>query len=452
MYSRHNRKARVLFALSDVLLTALAFEAAYLTRSILPLTHDFFLTAPLKTLLFGVAAISSVVFCLWVQIYDRLDGANPYVILRETLKQTVFGAVTIVLFEYFLHLELSRSFLLLFVSVQFLFLLLFRWNAGSLVGLIRREFGGPHHVLVFGSGPRAEALALRIETNAARGTQLLGIVDDPEDVRAKLRDNIVDEVLFAVPPDRLGGLEELFLQCDEEGVRTRLCVDFFPHVNSDVYLDRLGPTPLLTYSATPHDEIKLFAKRIFDFLIAATMLVLTSPIFLVAALAIRLTSSGRVIFRQTRCGLNGRHFLLYKFRSMVANAEEIKGQYAHLNVKTLNFKIPNDPRLTSVGRWLRKFSIDELPQLWNVLKGDMSLVGPRPATPDEVENYQRWQRRRLRMRPGLTCIWAVEGRDRLDLDTVMRLDMQYIDTWSLSLDSRIILRTIPLVLLGRGAN
>ena len=452
MYSRHHRKARVLFALSDVLLTALAFEAAYLTRSLLPLSRDFYLSAPLKTLFFGIAALSSVVFCLWVQVYDRLDGANPFVIFRETLKQSVFGAVAMVLFEYFLRLDLSRSFLLLFGATQFLFLLVFRWNAGSLVGLIRREFGGPHHVLIFGSGPRAEDLALRIETNAAKGTQLLGIVNDPAEVLAKLRDNVVDEVLFAVHPDRLGGLEELFLQCDEEGVRTRLCVDFFPHVNSDVYLDRLGPTPLLTFTATPHDEIKLFAKRTVDFLVASAALLLTSPILLATAIAIRFSSPGGVIFRQLRCGLNGRTFLLYKFRSMVANAEELKPQYAHLNVKTLNFKIPNDPRLTSVGRWLRKFSIDELPQLWNVLKGDMSLVGPRPATPDEVENYQRWQRRRLRMRPGLTCIWAVQGRDRLDVETVMRLDMQYIDTWSLSLDSRILLRTIPLVLLGRGAN
>ncbi len=452
MYSRHHRKARVLFALSDVLLTALAFEAAYLTRSLLPLGRDFYLTAALKTLLFGIAALSSVVFCLWVQIYDRLDGANRFVIFRETLKQTVFGAVTLVLFEYFLRLDLSRSFVSLFVATQFVFLFAFRWNASSLVGIIRREFGGPHHVLVFGSGSRAQDLVLRIQTDANKGTQLLGIVDDPAAVLSKLKEHVVDEVLFAVPPDRLAALEELFLQCDEEGVRTRLCVDFFPHVNSDVYLDRLGPTPLLTYSATPHDEIKLFTKRIFDFLVAAAALVLSSPILLISAIAIRVSSPGPVIFRQMRCGLNGRQFRLYKFRSMVANAEDLKEQYSHLNVKTLNFKIPNDPRLTAVGRWLRKFSIDELPQLWNVLKGDMSLVGPRPATPDEVEHYQRWQRRRLRMRPGLTCIWAVEGRDRLDVETVMRLDMRYIDTWSLSLDSSIILRTIPLVLLGRGAN
>jgi len=452
VYSRHHRKARVLFALSDVLLTALAFEAAYLTRSLLPLTHEFFLAASLKVLLFGVAAISSVVFCLWVQVYDRLDGANRYVIFRETAKQAVFGVMTMVLVDYFLKLDLSRFFLLCFVGLQFLSLLLFRLNAGSLVGMIRREFGGQHFVLIFGSGERAKDLARQIEVNAVAGTRVLGIVNDTAEVTAALRDHIVDEVLFAVEPERLSSLAELFLQCDEEGVRTRLSLEFFPHVNSEVYLDRLGPTPMLTFSATPTDEIKLLAKRTVDFSVAAVALLVASPVLVVAAVLIRLTSPGKVIFRQRRCGLNGRKFVVYKFRSMVENAEALKRQYAHLNVKKLNFKIPKDPRLTPVGRWLRKFSIDELPQLWNVLKGDMSLVGPRPATPDEVENYAGWQRRRLRMRPGLTCIWAVEGRDRLDVETVMKMDMEYIDNWSLSLDSRILLRTIPLVLLGRGAN
>lgn len=452
MYSRHHRKARVLFALSDVLLTALAFEAAYLTRSLLPLTHDFFLSGALQALVFGVAALSSVIFCLWVQVYDRLDGANRYVVFRETVKQAAFGVVSIVLVDYFLKLDLSRFFLLCFVGLQSLLLMLFRWNAGSLVGAIRREFGEQHFVLIFGQGERAEDLARQIEANAVAGTRLLGVVNDAAAVTSALREHIVDEVLFAVEPERLSSLEELFLQCDEEGVRTRLSLEFFPHVNSEVYLDRLGLTPMLTFSATPTDEIKLLAKRVVDFVVAAVALAVASPVLLAAAAMIRLSSRGPVIFRQTRCGLNGRRFVLYKFRSMVENAEELKQQVAHLNVKKLNFKIPNDPRLTSVGRWLRKFSIDELPQLWNVLKGDMSLVGPRPATPDEVAHYERWQRRRLRMRPGLTCIWAIEGRDRLDVDTVMKMDMQYIDTWSLSLDSRILLRTIPLVLLGRGAN
>jgi exopolysaccharide biosynthesis polyprenyl glycosylphosphotransferase len=268
-----------------------------------------------------------------------------------------------------------------------------------------------------------------------------------------LRRHVVDEVIFAVSSDRLAGLEEFLLLCDEEGVRTRIAVDFFPHVNSTVSLERFGNTPLLTFSAAPSDEIKLLVKRITDVAVAAAGLLVLSPLMAATAILIRFTSPGPAIFRQVRCGLNGRRFLFYKFRSMCHNAEALKTSLAHLNTRdTVVFKIPDDPRLTPVGRWLRKFSIDEWPQLWNVLRGDMSLVGPRPAIPSEVDQYKRWQRRRLRMRPGLTCIWAVSGRDTVDFETWMKMDMQYIDNWSLALDWKILLRTIPRVLIGRGAN
>jgi lipopolysaccharide/colanic/teichoic acid biosynthesis glycosyltransferase len=229
-------------------------------------------------------------------------------------------------------------------------------------------------------------------------------------------------------------------------------MDFFPHVNSEMYLDRLGTIPLLTFSAAPHDEIRLLLKRVIDVALSAAALVLLFPFMLVVGVLIRLTSPGPAVFKQVRCGLNGRRFTLYKFRSMCQNAEELKPELEHLSVKSTAFKIPDDPRLTPVGRWLRKFSIDEWPQLWNVLKGDISLVGPRPAVPGEVDNYQGWQRRRLRMRPGLTCLWALEGRDTLDFDTWMKMDMLYINNWSLALDWRILLLTIPRVLTGKGAH
>jgi lipopolysaccharide/colanic/teichoic acid biosynthesis glycosyltransferase len=186
--------------------------------------------------------------------------------------------------------------------------------------------------------------------------------------------------------------------------------------------------------------------------VSASALLLLSPFLLLLFILIPLTSHGPAIFRQIRCGLNGRLFTFYKFRSMIENAEQLQCQMEHLNEKTTAFKIAHDPRLTTLGKWLRKFSIDELPQLFNVLKGDMSLVGPRPAVPSEIEHYERWQRRRLRMRPGLTCLWAIRGRDTLDFDTWMKMDLEYIDNWSLLLDAKIILKSVPYVLTGRGAH
>ena len=175
-------------------------------------------------------------------------------------------------------------------------------------------------------------------------------------------------------------------------------------------------------------------------------------LLLLAAL-VKLTSPGPVLYRQTRCGLGGRRFTLTKFRSMVADAEQRQAELAALNeADGPVFKIRNDPRVTAVGWWMRRLSLDELPQLWNILKGDMSFVGPRPPLASEVEKYERWQRRRLRMRPGLTCLWALEGRSNLSFRRWMELDLQYIDTWSPALDLKIFLKTIPVVLLGRGAS
>jgi exopolysaccharide biosynthesis polyprenyl glycosylphosphotransferase len=177
-----------------------------------------------------------------------------------------------------------------------------------------------------------------------------------------------------------------------------------------------------------------------------------SPVFLVIAALIKLTSPGPVLFRQPRCGLHGRSFTFLKFRSMTLGADALKATLAPYNeMDGPAFKMTNDPRVTPIGRFLRRTSLDELPQLWNILRGDMSFVGPRPAVIEEVRQYQPWQRRRLSMKPGLTCLWQVSGRNELTFDEWMRLDLEYIDNWSLWLDVKIALKTIPAVVRGRGA-
>jgi len=471
VFSRHYRKVKAVFGLIDAVLVAVAFVAAYQTRIRLNFHKVFYflfyIDFPIAALLLVVSILCWLAIGYWLDIYEKLDSAHARVVLRDTFVQCASGAICLVVAEYLLRLDLSRFFVVIFATYAWMLLCLFRINAARVIGAVRRGFGTAHFVMVVGSAESARRLGEALERSADYGIRLLGFLAEvPGQVQLSqiyeqyslkqlpelLRRHVIDEIIFAVDSGKLAEMEEVFLRCDEEGVRTRVVVDFFPHVNSQVYLDRLGTMPLLTFSAAPHDEIRLLLKRVTDVVLASAALVLLLPFMVLIALIIRLTSPGPAIFRQVRCGLNGRRFTFYKFRSMCDNAEELKASLMHLNRKSTAFKIPNDPRLTPVGRVLRKFSIDEWPQLWNVVKGEMSLVGPRPAVPEEVDQYQTWQRRRLRMRPGLTCLWALAGRDRLDFDTWMKMDMQYIDNWSLELDWKILLRTIPRVLIGWGAN
>jgi len=473
MFRSQQRKTKILFGLSDAFLTAAAFEIAYALRQWLPFSHRFFLAPDTKVLLLAFSVITWVAAGYWLNVSGQLDSARIRAILRECLRQVGYSAMALVLFLVFGHvldINLSRVFLAFFIAISWFLLASFRIAARNLVPLLGN--GTQRQVLIVGLGERAERLARTLETYYEQGVRVAGFLAPPgdfagrnirrpegqsypvfpvEDLRAMLSRRVIDEIHFAVDSEKLPALEEVFLWCDEEGVCSRIAVDFFPHVNSNVALERLGGTPLLTFSAAPDDEVLLLAKRVIDVALATCLGIGLSPIVLIAAILIKTTSRGPLVFRQVRCGLNGRTFTLYKFRSMVADAEERLDEVAHLNRREIVTKIPNDPRLTGVGKWLRRFSIDEVPQLFNVLRGDMSMVGPRPAIPSEVARYERWQRRRLRMRPGLTSLWAVEGRDQVDFEKWMRLDMQYIDNWSLSLDARIILRTIPQVLSGRAS-
>ena len=477
MFQSQQRKTKILFGLSDIILTAAAFGLAYRFRQSLQLDLQFYLLPHVRNLLTVFSSLIWAAAGYRLNVYGKLDAARPAVILRDSLRQAVYGTLATVLFIVFgpfgpQQPRISRVFLASFIFTSWLFLLCFRLAARHLIPAVSRRFGMERYVLIVGLGERAERLGRNLEQYYPQGVRIFGFLapqglqTPPEtvrllrpyqvfplgDLRAILAKHVIDEIHFAVESNQLPELEEVFLWCDEEGVCSRLAVDFFPHVNSDLALERLGTTPLLTFTAAPDDELLLLAKRFIDIGLSCVAIVTLSPLLFLVALLVRLTSRGPVIFSQTRCGLNGRVFTFHKFRSMVLDAEQRFHEVAHLTQRDVATKIPNDPRLTPVGKWLRKFSLDELPQLFNILKGDMSLVGPRPAIPGEVAQYQRWQRRRLRMRPGLTCLWAVNGRDKVDFETWMRMDLEYIDNWSLGLDAKIMLLTIPEVLAGRGAS
>jgi exopolysaccharide biosynthesis polyprenyl glycosylphosphotransferase len=277
---------------------------------------------------------------------------------------------------------------------------------------------------------------------------LLGSIDRLSPI---LDEHVVDEVIFSAPLTEWSSVLPYVALCEEIGVTAQIQAESVVcHSVPDVMT--FHGVPLLAYSPVRHAPELLSIKRAVDLLISVVGIVVMAPIMLLCAAVIKANSPGPVLFRQRRSGLNGRAFWMYKFRTMQADAESRLAEVAHLNESEGPvFKATHDPRVTRVGAFLRRWSLDELPQLFNVLLGDMSIVGPRPPIPAEVEKYDRWQRRRLSMRPGLTCLWQIKGRHRVGFDEWMQLDLFYIDYWSLKLDFLIICKTVGTVLSGSGA-
>lgn len=334
----------------------------------------------------------------------------------------------------------------------------------------RRRGFNQQNVLVVGTGQRAQRVMEHIRVHAEWGLRIIGLVDeDPElqgrtvcgypvlgtldDVSAIIHHNVLDEVVCVVPRSWLERLERLVRVCETEGVKISISLDLFDLTIARSRQTDFDGLPLLTLGSAPDAPGRLIAKRLIDVALSSAALLALSPVFALIALLIRSTGPGTLFFRQVRCGLNGRRFTMYKFRTMVPEAEQqLDTLLARNEMQGPVFKLADDPRVTPLGRWLRKLSLDELPQLWNVLRGDMSLVGPRPPLPSEVAQYDAWQRRKLSMRPGVTCLWQISGRNNItDFNDWVKLDLKYIDSWSLLLDWKILLKTVPAVVVGVGA-
>jgi len=367
--------------------------------------------------------------------------------------------------------EISRLFLALLGTISWLLLVTERVTIRAITKQVRRKGYNVRNIVIVGTGKQARDFHKLVQNHQEWGLNVLGLIADGavpssggahapaiigtiDQLAPFLYEHVVDEVFFAVSQKKLQGLEETFLVCEELGIQTRVLLHFLPHLFSRVCLDELHGMPLLTFATTPRNELVLGIKRAFDLLVSLVILLCFFPFGVLLALAIKVTSAGPVLYTQTRVGLNGRKFTLYKFRSMVQDADCRKEEVLQLNEGNgPAFKLRNDPRITALGKFMRKMSLDEMPQFWNVLVGEMSIVGPRPPVPEEVQAYQPWQRRRLSMKPGLTCLWQVNGRNTIrDFEQWMKLDLQYIDNWSFGLDMKIFLKTIPIVLIGRGAS
>ena len=389
--------------------------------------------------------------------------------LRRLLGASALGGLILSTLAFALDAPVDRIFPLLLAVALFAALAGVRIATYSLLSAVRRAGSNYRNVLIVGAGPLARAAQDRILDHPEWGQRIVAFLDDGEsnfvpavpidkihkflDVSMLLRRENVDEVLVACPRAMIGALAPVVRECALIGVPVTLLSDLFGDVLPPPRVGRFDSLSTLRFAPVHHSELALALKRAFDITGAFAGLCLSLPVIAVAALAIRLSSDGPVFFRQLRCGRNGRQFEMLKLRTMVADAEHRRADLLELNeMDGPVFKIGNDPRVTRVGRWLRRCSIDELPQLWNVLKGEMSLVGPRPPTPGEVVEYQGSDRRRLSMRPGLTCLWQISGRNEVSFEEWMRLDLDYIDGWSLARDLRIVLATIPSVISGRGAS
>jgi exopolysaccharide biosynthesis polyprenyl glycosylphosphotransferase len=474
MFKQKERITSGVVFLLDLILTALAFLVAYWARDALssyfPLGRiDVFFEFHMRLLL--------IIICLWsllfliTKLYETFKIKTPFQEIFAVFKVVFVGSFIIGFGVFTLrYFMISRAVIVSFGLLNFLFLVGERIVIRGIVKYRRSKGWGLLNIIVVGTGKEAEEIAEVIGQQHHWNLRLVGFVSidgkrygetirghpvlgGREDFPRIINDSVVDEVIFAVPRRHMEGLGELFLLCEEEGIKTRVTLNFFPHIFSKIFLERLQDIPLLTFSTTPTNEFALFIKRFMDIVISSVCLIFLSPLFLVVSLLIKMTSEGPVFFKQARSGLYYRTFTMYKFRSMVVDAEEKKRDLRHMNeMDGPIFKIRDDPRITAIGKWIRKRSIDELPQLINVLKGEMSLVGPRPHPTEEVREYTSWQRRRLSMKPGITGLWQIGGRSDTTFAESMKHDLDYIDNWSLWLDIKILLRTIPTIVSGKGAS
>ncbi len=404
--------------------------------------------------------------CRWVGLYDWGRVNRRLVEATRVCIGACAGTGAAVIFPLLSESGSFRADLLVpFFALSTLLMLVFRW---TLRWATTARAGGARNVLIVGTGPRAQELYSALRAGVNGGIRLMGFVDTVvhssscdtslvcslDGLEAFLMTQQVDEVLITLPiKSCYAEIQRTIEICERVGVPVRYSARLFSHARIEPRVEHTLSGPVLAVPAAA-DGPRMLVKRAMDLVVASLALVLVAPVLVAVAVLVKLTSAGPVLFAQWRYGRGRRRFKMYKFRTMVEGAETLQPQLELLNeAKGPVFKIRRDPRITSLGAFLRRTSLDELPQLWNVLRGDMSLVGPRPLPLRDVKNFGHpWLMRRFSVLPGITGLWQVSGRSSLGFDEWIQLDLEYIDHWSLWLDLSILTRTLPAVLSGRGAS
>jgi exopolysaccharide biosynthesis polyprenyl glycosylphosphotransferase len=453
----------------DGALLTVAAVLAYLVRfnySAIGNAHDY-LWLLLVAIVFWFFLLSYYGF------YSSLRRKTLYQLTTSLINVSVFGTIGLATVVYFVDQDdFSRGLFLLFVAFSFLLLLLEKLSVLAFLSHFRSLGYNVRYLLIVGTKERARNFLAQLKAHAQWGLVPIGFLQlDPgtlldeveglpvlgrvDKLNALCKERPIDEVIFCPPKDLVVNVEDYLLDLEALGVTARVVLDYYDVYSARRELSFFHDTiPILTFHSKTFDAWQLFLKRSLDIVGSLVGLCLFSLFLPFVTMAIKINDPGPIFFGQERVGMSGRRFKCWKFRSMYIDAEERKQELMGQNeMSGAIFKIKNDPRVTAVGRFLRKTSLDELPQFWNVLMGQMSLVGTRPPTPSEVAEYEDWHHRRTSIKPGITGMWQISGRNQIDdFDEIVRLDLQYIDSWNLWLDVRILLKTFWVVFRRDGSS
>lgn len=389
--------------------------------------------------------------------------------LLIAFRTVVVGSLILLSIVFFMKSNVARTLILFFAVINLILLSLEKILLYQFIAYLRKKGRAIKNILILGTGDVAAQFIESIKKYPDWGVRVLGMIgkDDADigkyelgyeivgssgSLATTLHSHHIDELVVALPAKYLANIEAVMSLCDKEGVPVSVISPFFKNLVSKARTEDIHGMPVIKFLPVVRNDLELALKRTLDVVIAFIGLIILAPLFIVIAVMIKIDSPGPVFYRWKVLGLHKKPLTSYKFRTMVQKADELKAALMAQNeMSGAVFKMENDPRVTSVGRWLRKYSLDELPQLWSVLKGDLSLVGPRPPLQTEVEKFEGWHRRKLSVKPGITCLWQTGGRNEIrDFNEWMRLDLKYIDEWSFWLDLKILLKTVAVVFKGTG--